>query len=96
MANGYRQIYGDRTAYFFGIRGYQQWMDTSYCNYYHGSPSHWRIIFSWQQTKNGGLIMGTIVGSIFVITVAIVGVVYFTWQDKKEAKRAAEKKAKQA
>ena len=40
--------------------------------------------------------MGTIVGSIFVITVAIVGVVYFTWQDKKEAKRAAEKKAKQA
>lgn len=40
--------------------------------------------------------MGTIVGSIFVITVAIVGVVYFTWQDKKEAKRAAEKKVKQA
>lgn len=40
--------------------------------------------------------MGTIVGFILVMTIAIVGFIYFTWQDKKEAKRAAEKKAKQA
>ncbi len=31
--------------------------------------------------------MGAIVVSVFVIVVAIVGVVYFRWQDKKEAKK---------
>ena len=40
--------------------------------------------------------MGAITVSITVTVIAIVGLIYFTWQDKKEAKRAAEKKAKQA
>lgn len=30
--------------------------------------------------------MGAIAVSIFVTTVAIVGYIYFTWQDKKAAK----------
>lgn len=32
--------------------------------------------------------MGAIVGSVFVMVVAIVGLIYFTIQDKKENRKA--------
>ena len=38
--------------------------------------------------------MGAIAVSIFVTVVAIVGFAYFTWQDKKNAKKKAEKEVK--
>ena len=96
MADGHRQVYDDSIIAFLGIRGYEQQKSCDNCNCRYYRDTYNRTLFSQKQTKTGGLIMGAIAVSITVTVIAIVGLIYFTWQDKKEAKRAAEKKAKQA
>lgn len=56
------------------------------CFGYCYSQCRWNLLLNTRQKRReGGLIMGAIIMSVLVSVIAVVGFIYFTYQDKKEA-----------
>lgn len=86
MADGYSQVYGYSLAAIFGFWRHGKSIGRHFGYYCNSIDAFCRLVAcQGQKRRKGDLIMGAIAVSIFVSIVAIVGLVYFNHQDKKEA-----------
>lgn len=86
VADGHSQVYCDSLDIIIGFRRNGCSMDLvdsrSRGGYYFNQRAMAR-----KKKQKGGLTMGTLIGSVLVVMVAVIGVLYFNHQDKVEARK---------
>ena len=86
MADGYSQVFDDSGFVVLCFQRHKGLLDNLLsCVYCHSINTTFRLMACKRRKKRKENDMGAIIMSVLVSVIAIVGVIYFNHQDKKEA-----------